>query len=174
MVRGHSIAHVSGDAVFLQAEKHRHANVEVRKKASRRGEQYDLVCIMLITVLSFIHHFIHHKTLFHLQTNIYASEFKSIYIMSLGNDGVGVQYVVGADLSELLVESHLICKHADVMKKVWLHVAPHVRKPPEFLSVSEQGVVTFILFIRTCTLYMYITKLKYYGIINKLKNGRQK
>lgn len=25
-------------------------------------------------------------------------------------------YVTGADLSELLVESHLICKHADVMK----------------------------------------------------------
>lgn len=58
-------------------------------------------------------------------------------------------YVTGADLGELLVESHLICKHADVMKKVWLHVAPHVRKPPEFLPVSEQGVVAFILLIRT-------------------------
>lgn len=58
-------------------------------------------------------------------------------------------YVVRADLSKLLIEFHLICKHADIVKEVWLHVAPHVRKPPKFLPVSKQGVVTFILFICT-------------------------
>lgn len=52
-----------------------------------------------------------------------------------------------SDLCKLSIKSHLFCEHADVVEEMRLHVAPHVREPPELLPVSEQRVVTLIFLI---------------------------
>ena len=56
----------------------------------------------------------------------------------------------GANLSKDLVQPHLFSQDADVVKEVRLHVAPHVRKPPEIHSVLQQHVVSPILLISPC------------------------
>lgn len=56
----------------------------------------------------------------------------------------------GANLSKDLVQPHLFSQDADVVKEVRLHVAPHVRKPPEIHPVLQQHVVSPILLISSC------------------------
>ena len=50
-------------------------------------------------------------------------------------------------LGEEHVESHLLCQHADIVEQVGLHVAPHVREPPELLPVSKEHVVSPVLLV---------------------------
>lgn len=50
---------------------------------------------------------------------------------------------------KLLVQQHLLRQHRLVVEEVRLHVAPHVREPPELLDVGEQQVVSQVLLVRS-------------------------
>lgn len=50
-------------------------------------------------------------------------------------------------LCKLAVEQHLFSQHGLVVEEMRLHVAPHVRKPPEFLTVGEEQVISQIFLI---------------------------
>lgn len=60
-------------------------------------------------------------------------------------------------LCKLAVEQHLFGQHRLVVEQMRLHVAPHVRKPPEFLTVGKEQVISQIFLIsawgrgNTCT-----------------------
>lgn len=49
---------------------------------------------------------------------------------------------------KFLVEQHLLGQHRLVVKQMRLHVAPHVREPPELLHIGQQQVVSQVLLIR--------------------------
>lgn len=51
---------------------------------------------------------------------------------------------------EFLVHGHLVCQHGLIVKKVRLHVTPHVREPPKLLHIREQKVISLVLRICTC------------------------
>lgn len=50
-------------------------------------------------------------------------------------------------LCKLVVEQHLFGQHGLVVEQMRLHVAPHVRKPPEFLTVGKEQVISQIFLI---------------------------
>ena len=56
----------------------------------------------------------------------------------------------GAYQGELLVERHLLHQGGLVVEEVGLHVAPHVREPPELVHRPEQEVVALVLLHGPC------------------------
>jgi len=52
-----------------------------------------------------------------------------------------------AYLRELVVEQHLFSQHRLVVEEMWLHVTPHVGKPPELFTVGQKQVISKILLI---------------------------
>lgn len=53
--------------------------------------------------------------------------------------------------SKLLVEDHLLQQRGLVVEEVRLHVAPHVREPPELIHVLEQQIVSLVFLWRAWT-----------------------
>lgn len=52
---------------------------------------------------------------------------------------------------KFLVEDHLLEQRGLVVEEMGLHVAPHVREPPELVHVPQQQVVSFILLCCACS-----------------------
>lgn len=50
--------------------------------------------------------------------------------------------------SKLLVEDHLLQQRGLIVEEVRLHVAPHMREPPELIYILEQQIVSLVLFWR--------------------------